>query len=653
MAAEISRESDPVRLRYLSLANYRQTFGHLLVVDDIFNREVSESRVEEDVTIKWSTIGGRATAVIKTGISVTKGEKVVVSNATVLWEKVASVKEVLETAIGSKLVVDFGNTGHVARVHHLTTGFKVMMVHNPVPFHRQMAALQAGLATAPVFLQDLLVHGQVDKIPDTSLPPLPSTVSTPQLDPLNKPQEYALKSVLKKRFSLIQGPPGTGKTVTTAHLVRLLKALELGSTLVTAPSNAAADQLATKLLVADMSVVRVYARMVEDGPPGPLQKNSLHHLLHDEDTDSPQLKELKEEKKTKEIKVKYETLQREKEKSILSKADVVVTTVVGAGDKRLEGINFKSVVVDEATMLTEPESLVTLARPSEFYLLVGDQEQLGPVVQCGKARSAGLGQSLFLRLSLLGLRPHRLEIQYRMHPDILELPNKMVYNDFISSGVDASDRFVHEELTSWLGPILFYHVSGKEEKIGNSFVNDTEVAAVDRFVTAICQAGVSPSNVGVITPYSGQRSSLLNYFSNTGTMRPDVYKNILVGPVESFQGLERDYIILSTVRANTSGELGFLGDCRRLNVALTRAKRSLIIVGDSALLASHEEWGKVVSHFHEKKCLVEGPLQSLQQSTAAAGIVPYIASSVRGPAWSLKRQIEDEKATAVKKQRMS
>ena len=244
---------------------------------------------------------------------------------------------------------------------------------------------------------------------------------------------------------------------------------------------------------------------------------------------------------------------------------------------------------------------------------------LGPVIMNKKAANAGLSQSLFERLIILGIRPVRLQVQYRMHPCLSEFPSNIFYEGSLQNGVTVQERLRKEVEFPW--PIaetpMFFHSSFGQEEIsssGTSYLNRTEAANVEKVVTKFLKSGVNPSQIGVITPYEGQRKYVVNYMQLNGSLKKDLYKEIEVASVDAFQGREKDYIILTCVRSNEHQGIGFLNDPRRLNVALTRAKYGLVILGNPKVLAHHPLWYQLLLHFKEKSCLVEGPLNNLKVS---------------------------------------
>ncbi|TFK36346.1 AAA domain-containing protein [Crucibulum laeve] len=263
--------------------------------------------------------------------------------------------------------------------------------------------------------------------------------------------------------------------------------------------------------------------------------------------------------------------------------------------------------------------MIPLVLGCKQVVLVGDHQQLGPVIMNKKAARAGLTQSLFERLVVLGNRPIRLQVQYRMHPCLSEFPSNMFYEGTLQNGVTAPERLRKNVDFPWPvpdTPMFFYQNLGQEEisSSGTSFLNRTEASNVEKIVTKFFKSGVVPGQIGVVTPYEGQRSYIVNYMQFNGSLKKDLYKEIEVASVDAFQGREKDYIILSCVRSNEHQGIGFLNDPRRLNVALTRAKYGVVILGNPKVLSKHPLWHYLLTHYKEKNCLVEGPLSNLQPS---------------------------------------
>jgi regulator of nonsense transcripts 1 len=450
---------------------------------------------------------------------------------------------------------------------------------------------------------------------------LPKKWSAPGLPDLNQSQVDAIRSVLQKPLSLIQGPPGTGKTVTSATIIYHLAKMSGNQVLVCAPSNVAVDQLCERIHRTGLKVVRLTAKSRED-----VESSVSFLALHEQvrmsthNNEFVKLSQLKAEagELSSQDEKKFRQLTKAAEREILTNADVVCCTCVGAGDPRLSKMKFRNVLIDESTQSAEPECIIPLMMGCKQVVLVGDHKQLGPVIMNKKAAKAGLNQSLFERLMKLRLQPILLNTQYRMHPCLSEFPSNMFYDGSLQNGVTHDQRLRKDVDFPWPVaemPMLFWSNLGQEEisTSGTSYLNRTEASNVEKLVTRFFKAGVKPSEIGVITPYEGQRSYIVTTMQNTGSYKKEHYRDVEVASVDAFQGREKDYIVLSCVRSNDNQGIGFLSDPRRLNVALTRAKYGLVILGNPKVLSKHELWYNLLMHFKDRQCFVEGPLTNFQR----------------------------------------
>lgn len=207
-----------------------------------------------------------------------------------------------------------------------------------------------------------------------------------------------------------------------------------------------------------------------------------------------------------------------------------------------------------------------------------------------------------------------------MNPYLSEFPSNMFYEGSLQNGVTTEQRTHYNSTFPWPIleiPMMFWSNYGKEEISGNgtSFLNRIEAMNCEKVVSLLLRDGVPPEEIGVVTPYEGQRAYIVQYMLLNGTQSKSLYADVEVASVDSFQGREKDYIIFSCVRANDKNIIGFLRDPRRLNVALTRARYGLVILGSPKSLCSNPLWNHLLVHFREKGCLVEGPLENLQLCT--------------------------------------
>ncbi|KAL2113830.1 hypothetical protein VUR80DRAFT_2222 [Thermomyces stellatus] len=630
----VEDEPEPVQLRYASADHYERTFVPLVKMESEYDKKLKEAQSEDDLKVVWET--GRLNNKPLVSFQLRKIEsgdvKLAVGDEMRLryrgelhepWEGVGYVIKIPNNQ-SEEVKLELRRTGDdKPPPTDCTVNFSADYVWKATSYDRMQHAL-ATFKKEEQSVSGYIFHkllGNEVQLKDMRVN-LPKRMNAPHLPDLNESQSEAVKAVLQSPISLIQGPPGTGKTVTSATIIWQLVKNHGGQVLVCAPSNVAVDQLCERVHRTGLKVVRLTAKSREDVESS-VSFLSLHEQVRMNDTnpDLAKLNQLKAEQSELDSKdeKKYRRLTKAAEREILSSADVVCCTCVGAGDPRLAKMKFRDVLIDESTQSAEPECLIPLVLGCKHLILVGDHKQLGPVIMNKKAAKAGLNQSLFERLVNLGMPPIRLNIQYRMHPCLSQFPSNMFYDGQLQNGITFEQRLRRDVDFPWPvaeTPMMFWANYGSEEisASGTSYLNRAEASNVEKVVTRFFKAGVKPVDIGVITPYEGQRSWVVSTMQNTGTFKKEAYKEVEVASVDAFQGREKDYIVLSCVRSNDNQGIGFLSDPRRLNVALTRARYGLVIIGNPKVLAKHELWHHLLVHYKERKCLVEGPLQNLQTS---------------------------------------
>jgi regulator of nonsense transcripts 1 len=626
----VDEEPNGILLRYEDAYQYQNIFGPLVKIEADYDRKLKESQTQQDLVVRWDQglnqkrIAWMMLPKLESGeVRLAVGDELKLRYRGEMappWEGVGHVIKIPNN-VSDEIALELKRSDGVP--DHCTHNFCADFVWKATSFDRMQSAMKT-FAIDEESLSAPIYHKLLGRDIDQGMlrTTMPKRFSAPGLPELNHSQVNAVKSVLKKPLSLIQGPPGTGKTVTSASIVYQLSKMNPGPVLVCAPSNVAVDQLTEKIHATGLKVVRLTAKSREalDSPIGFL---TLHEQVANNDThvELQKLIQLKNEQGelSSSDERKYKALTRACEKEILSTADVICCTCVGCGDPRLSKINFRTVLVDEATQAAEPECMIPLVMGCKQVVFVGDHLQLGPVIMNKKAARAGLSQSLFERLIMLGNRPIRLEIQYRMHPCLSEFPSNMFYEGTLQNGITAQERLRAKVDFPWPVPslpMMFFQNLGQEEisSSGTSFLNRTEASNVEKIVTRFFKAGVEPWQIGIVTPYEGQRSYIVNHMQLHGSLKKELYKEVEVASVDAFQGREKDYIILSCVRSNEHQGIGFLSDPRRLNVALTRARFGLVILGNPKVLNKHPLWHYLLVHYKEKGCLVEGVLSNLQPS---------------------------------------
>eukprot|EP00854_Cymbomonas_tetramitiformis_P012492 gene12492-14757_t len=326
-------------------------------------------------------------------------------------------------------------------------------------------------------------------------------------------------------------------------------------------------------------------------------------------------------------------------RQLISSADVLCCTCIGVGSSDVHKLRFSGILIDECTQALEPACIIPIMKlvsPDSRLVLAGDHKQLPPTVSCPDINGNGLTRSLFERLmaveqsaapQLVGLTSCMLRIQYRMHPDISAFPSKQFYEGKLVDGVKSSDRELTflsmQQAISEVMPgqlewsmastrVLFINldaaagdgVAALEESCDKSKVNHASAAIVRATVAALVKHKVvNAKDVGVITPYAKQRQLLATATDSwKGSSKKKAAVNLPDGvevkTVDGFQGREKEVIVLDTVRCNDKGSIGFLKDERRLNVAITRARKLLIIIGSMVTLegSASESWVALLRH---------------------------------------------------------
>ena len=479
---------------------------------------------------------------------------------------------------------------------------------NKVAFDRMRDALNSIFEEeggAP--LRDLLLGLVHDPVGTAGLgPELGGANRRPVSRPegLNESQKVACEAAISQRLTLIQGPPGTGKTHTAVRILQSWSSQNVGTILAVADSNVAVDNLLEGLLGLGVSAVRLGqpvkvreslrdATVDAQMESHPLRRDLEEHLELNEKL-ARRIPGMKGKEKGlahrdlnrgwKEVR----RIERQMRDDILDRAQVLCCTCIGVGHQLLDGRKFTRVLLDEATQATEPASLVPLVRGARQIVLVGDHRQLPPTVISRRAENGGLRRSLFERLVAMGIEPMLLDTQYRMHPAISDFPNRTFYEGRLVDGITAADRPNPAGLlwNDWEVPMAFLPVNGGEllSPDGASKENPAEAGWVAKILENLLQAGdLEEADIGIITPYAGQVRAIRDAL-------PELYESVEVHTVDGYQGREKEVIIFSCVRSNSDGIVGFLSDARRLNVALTRAKRGLIVIGDPDTLRNDETW---------------------------------------------------------------
>lgn len=440
---------------------------------------------------------------------------------------------------------------------------------------------------------------------------------------LNVSQREAVRaSLAAKDISLVHGPPGTGKTTALIEIIR--QAVQRKeSVFVTAPSNTACDNVLERLIHAGMNALRLGhpARIAVELREHTLDfKLALHPLGREIAERQAELYRLfKKEDRYRErrspgfqaeqevrqeisrLKGEIRELRKEVFSRVMRETEVIVGTPSGIQDKAVRDREFDLVVIDEATQATEPIAWIPMTH-AKRVVMAGDHFQLPPTVRSKEAEEKGLGITLFERFhAIVGPESRTLlERQYRMNEKIMGFSSKSFYG-----GLLIADESVKTQTLAGLPhvtaapeteePFLFIDTAGKgfEERLeagSESRYNPEEAELVLSQLSKMLSLGVPASEIAVISPYSAQVRLL-------ASKTPDAA--VEIDSVDGFQGREKELVIVSLVRSNLEGEMGFLADTRRMNVAMTRARRKLIAIGDSATLSSIEFYRNFMKYAEE------------------------------------------------------
>ena len=448
---------------------------------------------------------------------------------------------------------------------------------------------------------------------------------------LNPTQEKAVNEVLwAKDVAIVHGPPGTGKTTTLVEAINETLMRE-SQVLVCAQSNMAVDWISEKLVDRGVNVLRIgnptrvndkmlgftYERRFEAHPDYPQLwaiRKAIRELRKNRKKGSEsyhqKLERLKSRATELEIRINSE---------LLGEARVIACTLVGSAHRLLEGMKFGTLFIDEAAQALEAACWIPMRRASRV-ILAGDHCQLPPTVKSVAALRAGLGKTLMERIA--ENKPEvvtLLKIQYRMNEEIMRFSSDWFYHGEVESAPQIKYRSILEDDS----PITWIDTSNEENQVtiegddvvsgekrddmnfheqfvGESFgrINKAEadltLLTLAEYLTQVGKRRVQEESidVGIISPYRAQVQYLKRLLKKYEFFKP--YRRLIsVNTVDGFQGQERDVILISLVRSNDEGQIGFLKDLRRMNVAMTRARMKLIILGDKSTMTKHPFYQKL------------------------------------------------------------
>lgn len=433
---------------------------------------------------------------------------------------------------------------------------------------------------------------------------------------LNATQEEAVNKVLHaKDVAIVHGPPGTGKTTTLVEAVYETLHRE-NQVLVCAQSNMAVDWISEKLVDRGVSVLRIgnpsrvndkmlsftYERRFESHPDYP-QLWSIRKAIRELYARSRKGAEREAvRQKINSLKDRATELEIRINESLFSEARVIACTLVGSANRLLTGQKFGTLFIDEAAQALEAACWIPI-RKADRVILAGDHCQLPPTVKAPEALRAGLGHTLMQ--TIVKSKPDTvslLKLQYRMNDEIMRFSSEWFYGGMLQSAPEVKYRSILDFDT----PIEWINTEGldcNEEFIGENYgrINKSEaelsIEQLKGYITKIERERFLDEriDVGMISPYKAQVQYLRRLVRNDAFFKP--YRQaITINTVDGFQGQERDVILISLVRANEEGQIGFLNDLRRMNVAITRARMKLIILGDASTLTRHAFYKKLYTY---------------------------------------------------------
>ncbi|MFM8251254.1 MAG: AAA domain-containing protein [Planctomycetota bacterium] len=499
--------------------------------------------------------------------------------------------------------------------------FRLDLSHDEVGRLRQRLALQRACDAAGDRLAKMraVLLGEREAAWRQQVEPLDFTPAI-----LNKSQQTAIEFALHAQdVAIIHGPPGTGKTTTLVELIR--QAVRRGEKVIAcAPSNLAVDNLMERLLRAGLRAVRLGhpARVSPE-----LQAHTLDLLVDDHHDvrlarklvkeayalqnkagkwsrakpDPGERRRLRDE--ARQLLADARRLETQAVHHLLDTADVLCLTLTAIDSELLGQRRFDLAVIDEACQSTEPACWLPILR-CERLVLAGDHCQLPPTVRSPDALRAGFHISLLERL-MRARGPEisrRLEVQYRMHDAIMQFSSQEFYDGALQADASVcahlADQLPGVKADDYTSrPISFIDTAGasydeEQEPDGESRRNPGEAEVVERTVRRLVDCGLPMNSIGIIAPYAAQVRLLRERLG-------DEFPELEIDTVDGFQGREKEAILVSLVRSNPQGEIGFLGDTRRMNVALTRARRLLVVIGDSATISHHDFYQRLLDYWQQ------------------------------------------------------
>ena len=434
----------------------------------------------------------------------------------------------------------------------------------------------------------------------------PSFRTLPQLSfPwLNRSQQDAIqKAVEAQEVSIIHGPPGTGKTTTLVEAI--IETLQRETqVLVCAPSNAAVDWISEQLMRRGIHVLRVGnpLRMSDEMLDCSYERRyAAHPDYHELWSIRKALRDGAKGEQAHRLRNRETELEIKINADLFEQARVVSCTLIGSAYRIMERRRFSTLFIDEAAQALEPACWAAVLR-ADRVVMGGDHQQLPPTVKSLAAAKGGLADTMMQKVVSLWPRAvSLLTVQYRMNEAIMAFPSRWFYHNRLQAAPEAADRLVSPLDTPlmWLdtSTLDYEEHEGRNKSISNSQEARLVIHTLRDYIEMVSPQKVESERVdfGIITPYRGQARLIRRLLKMQHYFRK-LKRHITVGTVDGFQGQERDVIVISLVRDNAEGSIGFLRDLRRMNVAMTRARMKLIIVGNADTLGRHRFYRALIEH---------------------------------------------------------
>jgi len=491
--------------------------------------------------------------------------------------------------------------------------------------------------TPPAFAEDANGDPSHPEASGTDHSGSPASTTTGSVAaPLNPSQQAAVRKILSAAdLAIVHGPPGTGKTTTLVAAIRALTQRDEGPVLVVAPSNTAVDLLSEKLSDTGLNVLRI-------GNAAKVSDKLLSLTLDSRMAEHSAMKEVKKLKKRaaefKDMAHKYKRsfgpAEREQRKAlfdearnimkeverteqyilddVIGKARVITATLVGANHYTIRNLRYATAVIDEAGQALEPACWIPILKAPRL-VLAGDHCQLPPTVKSQEAAQGGLSTTLLEKV--VALHPGAvtlLEEQYRMHQRIMGYSSRVFYENRLKAHPTVAGHTLFEGDA----PLIFIDTAGcgfDERPEGPGITNPEEAAFLVRHATRLLEDlavrgngsnGAHPS-VAIISPYRNQVHLLQELVAASRTLH-EWGDRLSVNTIDSFQGQERDIVYIGLTRSNSGSRVGFLADVRRMNVAMTRARKKLVVIGDSATLSRVPFYEDFIAYAQEHEAYVSG-----------------------------------------------